>query len=122
MQASIATDFFGLIQEIPKQEDVEMVSVQVFDTQCVDCSILETLWIQDSKRISKVMSGQETMMKSKLKTMDEDVSLIVTFQYVYHDGEESIRSYYVTQEQTQVRTVLEEWKKLGILRDFKGVE
>ncbi|MCI9291912.1 MAG: hypothetical protein HFF02_01130 [Erysipelotrichaceae bacterium] len=122
MQASIATDFFGLIQEIPKQEDVEMVSVQVFDTQCVDCSILETLWIQDSKRISKVMSGQETMMKSKLKTMDEDVSLIVTFQYVYHDGEESIRSYYVTQQQTQVRTVLEEWKKLGILRDFKGVE
>ena len=61
-------------------------------------------------------------MKSKLKTMDEDVSLIVTFQYVYHDGEESVHSYYVTQQQTQVRTVLEEWKKLGILRDFKGVE
>lgn len=121
MQASIATDFFGLIQEIPKQEDVEMVSVQVFDIQCADCSILETLWIDDSKRISKVMMGHETMLKSSQKMMNEDTQLIVTFQYIDHDGSVSVRSYNISKE-TQVNDVLMEWKNQGILRDFEGVE
>lgn len=123
MQVSVATGFFGLVQEVPHQEDIERVHVQISDVECDYCNVQEVLPTKDVEQISKIVEGHDMIVDSLHKPFSGEARYIMEIHYEFHYGGRSIRMYTLPpmEEAPDIQAVMDAWREQELLRDDKEV-